>query len=253
MPVRAETRPAPPAPPFPPAPPPGGPADRTGVLLARASGPVGLVLAGVLAVVVAGSLTVALRPAAPASSGPAPAVAGATQQAVPTPVPTLITVPVAVPADPVHATTLDVPALGIVGSALVELDVDAGRVLVPPTTTAVAGWFRGSAAPGEVGPTVIAGHVDSYRGPGIFFHLDDLRPGDVVTVGRSDGRSARYRVTDVLIVPKTQFPTDRVYGPTPGAELRLITCGGEFDHSARRYLRNVVVSGVLDTDYPGPP
>ena len=98
--------------------------------------------------------------------------------------------------------------------------------------------------PGEVGPTVIAGHVDSYEGPGIFYRLDTLRPGDLVTVGRSDGVAIRYRVTDVVNVPKDAFPTRQVYGPTPGPKLRLITCGGEFDHSARRYLRNVVVSAV---------
>jgi len=127
--------------------------------------------------------------------------------------------------------------------------MDANGVLVPPDSYSVAGWFTGSAPPGDVGPTVIAGHVDSRAGPGVFYRLDDLRAGDVVTVGRSDGATARYRVTDVLVVAKTTFPTGRVYGPTPGPELRLITCGGEFDRSARRYLRNVVVSAVLD---PGP-
>jgi hypothetical protein len=49
----------------------------------------------------------------------------------------------------------------------------------------------------------------------------------------------------VTVVDKNAFPTGRVYGPTPVPELRLITCGGEFDHSARRYLRNVVVSAAL--------
>ena len=48
----------------------------------------------------------------------------------------------------------------------------------------------------------------------------------------------------MVTVAKDAFPTQAVYGPTPGPELRLITCGGEFDHSARRYLSNVVVSAV---------
>jgi LPXTG-site transpeptidase (sortase) family protein len=142
------------------------------------------------------------------------------------------------------ATTLDVPRLGIHRSALVELGLDASGVLIPPDSTAVAGWLTGSAVPGENGPTVIAGHVDSYAGPGIFFRLDTLRPDDLIAVGRSDGVTVDFRVTDVVTVPKAEFPTDQVYGPTPGAELRLITCGGEFDHQARRYLRNVVVSAV---------
>jgi Sortase domain len=142
------------------------------------------------------------------------------------------------------ATTLDVPRLGIDRSRLIDLGVDASGVLIPPTSTAVAGWLTGSAVPGEVGPSIIAGHVDSYLGPGIFFRLDTLRPGDMVSVGRSDGVTVRFRVTDVIIVPKDQFPTDAVYGPTPGSELRLITCGGGFDHQARRYLSNVIVSAA---------
>lgn len=142
------------------------------------------------------------------------------------------------------ATTLDVPRLGIHRSTLVDLGVDASGVLIPPTSTAVAGWLASSAVPGEVGPSVIAGHVDSYRGPGIFYRLDTLKPGDLVAVGRSDGVTVHFQVTDVITVPKDQFPTDEVYGPSPGAELRLITCGGEFDHKARRYLRNVIVSAV---------
>jgi LPXTG-site transpeptidase (sortase) family protein len=142
------------------------------------------------------------------------------------------------------AGTLDVPRLGISRSSLVGLGVDDAGELVPPASIAVAGWFTGSAVPGQVGPTVIAGHVDSYEGPGIFFRLDTLRPGDLVAVGRSDGVTVRYRVTDVVTVAKDAFPTQVVYGPTPGPELRLITCGGEFDHSTRRYLSNIIVSAV---------
>ena len=95
------------------------------------------------------------------------------------------------------ASTLDVPRLGISRSSLAGLGVDDAGELVPPASIAVAGWFTGSAVPGQVGPTVIAGHVDSYEGPGIFFRLDTLRPGDLVAVGRSDGVTVRYRVTDV--------------------------------------------------------
>lgn len=149
-----------------------------------------------------------------------------------------------VPVAPVLATVVDIPALKV-HSDLVALGVDASGALVPPASPSVAGWFTGSASPGEPGPTVIAGHVDSRSGPGVFFRLGDLDPGDEVTVGRSDGAVARYRVTAVTVVAKNAFPTDQVYGPTPLPELRLITCGGEFDRSAGRYLRNVVVSAVL--------
>ena len=84
-----------------------------------------------------------------------------------------------------------------------------------------------------------------YVGPGVFYDLKDLVRGDRVVLRRSDGQTATYRVTSVLTVDKDQFPTRQVYGPTPGPELRLITCGGTFDRAAGHYLRNVVVSGVL--------
>ena len=91
---------------------------------------------------------------------------------------------------------------------------------------------------------MIAGHVDSPTGPGVFFALEGPGPAATwSTVGRSDGRTAHYRVTDGAGVDKDRFPTEQVYGPTAGAELRLITCGGSFDRAAGHYLRNVVVSG----------
>ncbi len=154
----------------------------------------------------------------------------------------------AAPAAPVvpvvRATDLYIPKLKL-RQSLVELGVDPAGTLQTPPTPEVAGWFTGAAAPGEVGPTVIAGHVDSTTGPGVFYQLKDLARDDLVEVGRSDGRTARYRVTDVQTVAKDRFPTQQVYGPTAGAELRLITCGGTFDRVAGHYLRNVVVSGVL--------
>ena len=114
-----------------------------------------------------------------------------------------------------------------------------------PASIAVAGWFTGSAVPGEVGPTVIAGHVDSYDGPRHLLparHAAPRRPRLRRPLGRRHRALPRHRRGDRA---QGRVPHPAVYGPTPGPELRLITCGGEFDHSARRYLRNVVVSGGL--------
>lgn len=209
---------------------------------------VGLGLA--VAVAALGALTVAARTVGGVPSPVAAdvstvaSVPSAAAASVPGPV-TVALVPAApVPAAPVRAASIDIPKLGVRGD-LIDLNVDAAGVLQPPPTADVAGWFTGAAAPGEPGPTVIAGHVDSRDGPGVFFALKDLAPGDLVDVGRSDGGSARYRVTEVLTVAKDAFPTQRVYGPTSGPELRLITCGGEFDRASGHYLRNVVVSAVL--------
>ncbi|WP_448627244.1 class F sortase [Geodermatophilus sp. URMC 64] len=135
---------------------------------------------------------------------------------------------------------VQVPALGV-DSPLPPLGVDAAGALVPPGDPAQAGWFAAGPVPGDAGPAVLAGHVDSSRGPGVFFRLAELAPGDEVRVQRADGTTARFTVTRVARYPKTAFPTAEVYGPTPDAELRLITCGGAFDRVRRSYLDNVVV------------
>jgi LPXTG-site transpeptidase (sortase) family protein len=176
------------------------------------------------------------------TAGPRPALVGPVAGAAPVDGATAPGPPTATPA--VRATDLFIPKLKL-RQALIELGVDGAGVLQPPSSPKLAGWFPGAASPGEVGPTVIAGHVDSKEGPGVFYRLKDMVPGDLVDVGRSDGKTARYRVTEVFTVEKDKFPTQKVYGQTAGSELRLITCGGTFDTVAGHYLRNVVVSGVL--------
>jgi sortase (surface protein transpeptidase) len=142
-------------------------------------------------------------------------------------------------------TRVRVPTIEI-NSGLVGLGVDDSRTLVPPEDFAAAGWFTGGAVPGAIGPAVIAGHVDSHEGPAVFFRLSELEPGDEVLVDRADGTTVAFTVTSVGRHPKDAFPTEEVYGPTPRAELRLITCGGEFDSGARSYRDNVVVHAEAD-------
>lgn len=138
---------------------------------------------------------------------------------------------------------LVIPAIGV-STRLVRLGLSAGRMQVP-ATAAVAGWFTGSPRPGAVGASVIAGHIDSRQGPGVFFRLARLRPGQRVYVVRADRSVATFTVVSVRSYAKPSFPGRLVYGPVPDAELRLITCGGVFDYATGSYLRNVVVTTVL--------
>ena len=139
---------------------------------------------------------------------------------------------------------LVIPAIGV-STRLIQLGVTAAGTLQVPATTAVAGWYTGSPRPGEPGGAVIAGHVDSYLGPGVFFRLQLLKPGEKVYVRRADGTLAVFAVTSVDSYPKTGFPTAAVYGPTPDAQLRLITCGGTFDPATGHYLSNTIVYASL--------
>jgi Sortase domain len=138
---------------------------------------------------------------------------------------------------------LIIPAIGV-RTRLIRLSLKPSGALQVPSTTQVAGWFDDGPAPGQLGPAIIAGHVDSYRGPGVFFDLSQLRRGDRVYVRRSDGTLVVFAVTEVHLYLKTAFPTSLVYGPAPGDQLRLITCGGTFDYQSRSYLSNVVVFAV---------
>ncbi len=92
---------------------------------------------------------------------------------------------------------------------------------------------------------MLAGHVDSRSGPAVFWGLEDIQVGAQVLVGRADGSTLTFTVTRVAEYPKTAFATQEVYGPTVDAQLRLITCGGEFDRSRRSYTDNVVVYATL--------
>jgi hypothetical protein len=113
-------------------------------------------------------------------------------------------------------------------------------VLQPPKRFDRAGWYAEGTAPGDTGPAVIAGHVDSTAGPAIFYRLRELVPGDKIEVLRG-GAVVAFTVTRTAWYPKSAFPTDAVYGPTPDRQLRLITCGGVFNHALRSYRDNLVV------------
>ena len=145
------------------------------------------------------------------------------------------------PAAPVKLT---IPAIGV-RSSVVNLGLQPNGSLQVPLSTGVVGWYTGSPRPGAVGSSVLAGHVDSKSGPGVFYWLPTLRPGDRVDVSRADGTMAVFSVTKVQTYPKDAFPTSAVYGPTPDAELRLITCGGAFDSTSGHYLNNVVAYATL--------
>jgi len=190
-------------------------------------------LVAVVAAVVA--TTASAAGCSPASVGPPPAPATGTTSSTSAP----SSVATSAAGDPVE---VRVPAIGAT-SSLLPLGLNPDRTVeVPPVDEPMrAGWFTGGPAPGEPGPAVLLGHVNGGGRPGIFARLAELEPGDEVLVGRTDGSTVRFTVRRVDQVPKTEFPTDAVYGDTPGPELRLITCGGAFDDDTGSYLDNVIV------------
>lgn len=111
-------------------------------------------------------------------------------------------------------------------------------------------WYRGTdktpaPAPGETGPSLILAHVNGGGAPGLFAHLAEIKKGSEVRVTLDDSRVVTFLIYEVQSVDKSSFPTSKVYGPTPGAEIRLVTCGGVFDSLTRSYRNNVIAYGAL--------
>jgi sortase (surface protein transpeptidase) len=104
-----------------------------------------------------------------------------------------------------------------------------------------AGWYTKGPRPGQPGPSVVVAHVDSYKGPDVFFRLAELKRGDRVIIRGADGSSARWRVVSSEQTPKDELPTERIWNDTTRPVLRLVTCGGNFDEVTRHYLDNVIV------------
>jgi len=145
------------------------------------------------------------------------------------------------PSPPVR---VEIPSIGV-SSGLQALGLDGDGAIGAPSDFGVAGWFAAGPQPGQAGPAVIAGHVDSREGPAVFYRLHELAVGDEVLVVREDGGLVRFRVTGSQTYPKDEFPSAAVYGPVPGPELRLITCDGPFDRSTRQYVDNLVIYAAL--------
>ncbi|MQA15635.1 MAG: class F sortase [Pseudonocardiaceae bacterium] len=155
------------------------------------------------------------------------------------------------PLPPSPPTSISIPAIGVT-SPVNPVGLNPDRTLEVPAPGPLydqAAWYRGSVTPGEIGPSVIIGHVDSAaNGPSVFFDLAALAPTERFTITRADGTTLTFQVDGVRTYPKDAFPTDTVYGGTARPEVRLITCGGPFDSTSGSYRSNTVVYAHLVTE-----
>lgn len=207
--------------------------------------------------------------AAPGSSIPAPAVPQAVAEAPSTAPPPAPPAPpagqqqVAVPQQPAapqevpwvpgrwsapapeaRPTVVWIPRIEV-AAPVVDLGLTSDGRLEVPSDPDTVGWYTGRARPGEDGPTVLAGHVDSRSGPAVFFRLGELRPNDLVHVAYDDGYVATFVLRGGEQVDKDAFPTDRVYGETSAPTIRLVTCDGDFDRTAGHYEDNLILYGEM--------
>lgn len=128
------------------------------------------------------------------------------------------------------------------------LKIGPSGALDPPPAddTNLVGWQSSGISPGQRGTAIIAGHLDTATAPAVFARLSELSPGDRFEVDRVDGTTAVFLIDSVENFHKNDFPDQRVYDDTPDALVRLITCAGAYDRSARDYAENLVVFAHLD-------
>lgn len=139
---------------------------------------------------------------------------------------------------------IDVASIGA-SAAVDPLGLNRDGSLAVPKDFRRAGYYTGRALPGETGPAIIVAHVGSRRGPAVFARLSQIRPGAEVVVTRADKSRLVFIVDRLERHPKKAFPTEAVYGPTPDATLRLITCGGTFDQSTGHHRDNYIAFAHL--------
>lgn len=185
-------------------------------------------------------------PAPPEPSGTATADTSARPSATAAPAPPAAPAPTTQAPQPVPV-AISIPSIEV-RSDLITVGLRPDGTLEVPQGADYdkAAWFEGSPRPGATGPSVIEGHVDSAEnGPSVFYRLGEVRPGAEIVVDRADGTTATFRVDEVRSFPKDDFPQLEVYGNTDGPELRLITCGGEFDGGSGHYVDNTVVFATM--------
>ncbi|MEV4380365.1 class F sortase [Streptosporangium sp. NPDC049644] len=187
--------------------------------------------AGVLpAAVGPGGLDVPLTAAAPTAPPPLPVVQP----------------PAPLKSDGVKPRRLAIPKIGVL-APLMALGVDAKREIQTPPLSKPnqAGWYKYGPTPGQQGPSVVLGHVNTRNGAAVFSRLKEIKRGDKIKVSRTDGTVAEFTVDGVEQVSKAAFPSKRVYGNTGEATLRLITCGGVYNRKTGHYTDNIIVYATL--------
>lgn len=148
------------------------------------------------------------------------------------------------PSEPIR---VRIPAIGV-DAAIVTVGQNAdGTLQTPSLFDHNVGWYRLGPTPGEVGPSIMVGHVDNYKGPSVFWRLAELRPGDTIEVSRKDGQIVTFQVASAEQFDQNAFPTEKVYGNIDNAGLRLITCGGTFNQDTGRYTHNTVILADMIT------
>jgi len=154
------------------------------------------------------------------------------------------------PGEPLHV------RIGTIGvdAPIVPVGIQDDGAMEIPEQVAEIGWYDPDGIgviPGTQGTAVLAGHVDSRsQGRGALYDLRDLRVGETIELDLADGTSQRWLITEVIQYPKDVLPLEEIFTWAGPSRLAVITCGGEFDRTARSYTDNLVVYAEPLPDSP---
>lgn len=136
-----------------------------------------------------------------------------------------------------------------------KLNIDAGfqytglksdGTMEIPNNIVDAGWYTGSARPGEKGVAIITGHVAQIRGgvltkPGVFGDLNTLSAGDKLYVLNDKGESIMFVVRESRTYDPAAAATDVFKSTDGGVHLNLITCEGSWQPAQLSYTKRLIV------------
>lgn len=141
----------------------------------------------------------------------------------------------------VRPVDLSIPRLAL-KQKLVGLGVASGGVMQLPPESG-AGWWTGSAVPGQPGVAVVAGFIRSGKAaPGAFVHLKALKQHDQISIKLSNGSRSTYEVTSIRTYPQGTLPATELSSTTGQPVLKLVTTGGALKPGDPN--ENVVVTGM---------
>lgn len=153
----------------------------------------------------------------------------------------------------INPARIQIPSLDIDTGVIPVGLLDNGEMEVPEETD-VTGWYDRGVQPGEVGNSVIAGHVDSKEGPAIFFYLKDIEAGEEIIVTDENGVELTFEVKKKESYPTDESPIEKIFGPSDKRNLNIITCTGSFDREQHLYPdRLVVYTELVSQEEPSDP
>jgi len=155
-----------------------------------------------------------------------------------TPVPTLQ--PANQPVLSIIPARLRIPAIGIDAEVEHVGKTKDGAMAVPNSYWTV-GWYKLGFKPGELGNSVIDGHVDNPKGPSIFWDLKKLQAGNKVYISDNQGKELTFEVIKQEKYSYDNAPLEKIFGSADDVYLNLITCSGTFDQTTRNYDERLVV------------